>query len=105
MSQAAWEAMLADALCPQGVQPRELPAPQDHPYVLRRIRKTLQETRRGRRLWDITANRPAHTDSLLLKRRRTHTGSTGTTQSCSTPDTPRATQHDVPEPPASGPLT
>ena len=55
MPQAAWEAMLADALHPQGVPPRELPAPQDHPYVLRRLQETLQETRReGRRLLDIT---------------------------------------------------
>ena len=47
--------MLVDALHPQGGQPRELPAPQDQPYVLRRLRETLQETQRGgRRLWDIT---------------------------------------------------
>ena len=44
MPQAAWEAMLADALHPLGVHPRNLPAPQDHPYVLRRLRETLQET-------------------------------------------------------------
>ena len=42
MPQAAWEAMLADALHPLGVHPRNLPAPQDHPYVLRRLRETLQ---------------------------------------------------------------
>ena len=41
MSQAAWEAMLADALHPQGVRPRNLPTPQDHPYVLKRLRETL----------------------------------------------------------------
>ena len=39
MPQAAWEAMLADALHPLGVHPRNLPAPQDHPYVLRRLRR------------------------------------------------------------------
>ena len=51
MPQAAWEAMLADALHPLGVRPRNLPAPQDHPYVLRRLRETLQETQRdGTRL-------------------------------------------------------
>ena len=36
----------ADALNPLGVHPRNLPAPQDHPYVLRRLRETLQETQR-----------------------------------------------------------
>ena len=35
MPQAAWVAMLADALHHQGVHPRNLPAPQDHPYVLK----------------------------------------------------------------------
>ena len=55
MPQAAWEAMLADALYPLGVHPRNLPAPEDHPYVLRRLQETLQETQRdGIRLWDIT---------------------------------------------------
>ena len=44
MPKAAWEAMLADALYHQGVHPRNLPAPQDHPYVLRHLRETLQET-------------------------------------------------------------
>ena len=61
MLQAAWEAMLADALHPLGVHPRNLPATQDHPYVLRRLRETLQETQRdGIRLWDITQS-PART--------------------------------------------
>ena len=46
MPQAAWEAMLADALHPLGVNPCNLPAPEDHPYVLRRLRETLQETQR-----------------------------------------------------------
>ena len=55
MPQAAWEAMLADALRPEGVHPRNLPSPQGQPYVLRRLPEALQETRReGRRLWDIT---------------------------------------------------
>ena len=44
MPQAAWEAMLADALHPQGVHPRKLPATQDHPYVLKRLWETLQAT-------------------------------------------------------------
>ena len=41
MPQAAWEAMLADAPHPLGVHPRSLPAPEDHLYVLRRLRETL----------------------------------------------------------------
>ena len=100
MPQASWEAMLADALHPLGVHPCNLPAPQDHPYVLRRLRETLQETRRdGIRLWDITQS-PAphkHTPSPPHKRRRTDTGDTH-----STPRALRATQHDAPDPPASG---
>ena len=44
MPQAAWKAMLAHALHPLGVHPRNLPAPQDHPYVFWRLRETLQET-------------------------------------------------------------
>ena len=82
MPQAAWEAMLADALQPLGVQPRNLPTPQDHPYVLRRLRETLQETQRdGIRLWDISQS-PAphkHTPSPPHKRRRTDTGGTHST--------------------------
>ena len=62
MPQAAWEAMLADALQPLGVHPRNFPAPQDHPYVLRRLRETLQESQRdGIRLRDITQNPAPHT--------------------------------------------
>ena len=103
MPQAAWEAMLADALHPLGVCPRNLPAPQDHPYVLRRLRETLQETQRdGIRLWDITQS-PAphtHTPSPPHKRRRTDTGGTH-----STPGALRATQHDAPDPPARGAAT
>ena len=66
MSQAAWEAMLANALHPQGLNPRELPAPQHHLYVLRRLQETLQETRREeRRLWDITPSpRPLSTPGM-----------------------------------------
>ena len=100
MPQAAWEAMLANALRPLGVHPRTLPAPQDHPYVLRRLRKTLQETQRdGIRLWDITKS-PAphtHTPSSPHKHRRTDTGATH-----STPGALRTTQHDGPDAPASG---
>ena len=101
MPQAAWEAMLADALHPLGVQPRNLPATQDHLYVLRRLRETLQETQRdGIRLWDITQS-PAphkHTRSPPHKRRRprgTH----------SSPGALHTTQHDAPDPPASGAAT
>ena len=99
MPQAAWEAMLADALHPQGVHP----APEDHPYVLRRLRETLQETRRERRrLWDITPSPTphTHTPSPPVKRRRTDTGSTH-----SNPGALRATQHDAPDPLASGATT
>ena len=71
MPKAAWEAMLADALHPQGVHPRDLPAPQDHLYVLRRLRETLQETRReGRRLWDITPSPAPHTHTPSPPRKR-----------------------------------
>ena len=97
MPQAAWEAMLADALHPLGVHPRNLPAPQDHPYVLRRLRETLREARRdGIRLWDITQSPAphAHTPSPPHKRRRTDTGDTH-----NTPGALRATQHDAPDPP------
>ena len=62
MPQAAWEAMLAEALHPLGVHPHNLPAPQDHPYVLKRLRETLQEMQRdGIRLWDITQSPTPHT--------------------------------------------
>ena len=37
MPQAAWGAMLAIALHPQKVHPHSLPAPQDHPYDLKRL--------------------------------------------------------------------
>ena len=61
MPQAAWEAMLAPAHHPLGVQPRSLPAPQDHPYVLRRLRETLQETQRDSiHLWDIAQSPTPH---------------------------------------------
>ena len=100
MPQAAWEAMLADALHPPGVHPRNLPAPQDHPYVPRRLRETLQETQQdGIRLWDIIQSPipHTHTPSPPHKRRRTDTGGTN-----STPGALRATQQDAPDPPASG---
>ena len=103
ISQAAWEAMLADALHPLGVHPRNLPAAQDHLYVLSRLRKTLQETQQeGIRLWDITKSPipHTHTPSPPHKRRRTDTGGTH-----STPGALRATQHDAPDPPASGAAT
>ena len=101
MPQAAWEAMLADALHPLGVHPRNLPAPQDHPYVLRRLRETLQETQRdGIRVWDITQSPAQHkyAPSPPHKRRRTDTGDTH-----STPGALRATEHDAPDPPAPAP--
>ena len=103
MPQAAWEAMLADALHPLVVRPRNLPAPQDHPYVLRRLRETLQGTQRdGIRLWDITQSPTpdTHTPSPPHKRRRTDAGGTH-----STPGALRATQHDTPDSPASGAAT
>ena len=103
MPQAAWEAMLADALHPLGVHPRNLPAPQDHPYVLRRLQENPQETRRdGIRLWDITESPTPHrhAPSPPHKRRRTDTSGTH-----STPGALRATQHDVSDPPASGAAT
>ena len=101
MPQVAWEAMLADALHPLTVHPRNLPAPRDHTYVLRRLRETLQETQRdGIRLWDITQSPTPHTHapSPPHKRRRTKAGSTH-----STPGALRATQHNAPAPKPAGP--
>ena len=103
MPQAAWETMLADALHPLGVHPCNLPAPQDHPYVLRRLRETLQDTQRDCiRLWDITQSPTphTHTPSPPHTRRRSKTGGTH-----STPGALRATQHNAPDPPASGAVT
>ena len=103
MPQATWEAMLPDALHPLGVNPRNPPAPQDRPYVLRRLRATLQDTQRdGIGLWDITQNPTPHTYTFSQphKCRRTDTGGTH-----STPGALRATQHDAPDPPASGAAT
>ena len=100
MPQAAWEAMLADALHPLGVHPRNLPAPQDHPYVLKRLPETLQETQPdGIRLWDMTQSPTphTHTPSPPHKRRRNDAGGTHSTSGAQ-----RATQHDAPDPPASG---
>ena len=62
--------------------------------------ETLQEARRdGIRLWDITQSPAphAHTPSPPHKRRRTDTGDTH-----NTPGALRATQHDAPDPLASG---
>ena len=51
MPQAAWKAMLADALHPKRVHPRRPPAPQDHLHVLGRLQETLQATQKdGKRL-------------------------------------------------------
>ena len=95
--------MLAHVLHPLGVHPRNLPAPQDHLYVLRRLWETLQETQRdGIRLCDITQSLTphTHTPSPLHKRRGTDTGGTH-----STPGALGTTQHDAPDPPASGAAT
>ena len=103
MPQAAWEAILADALHHLGVNPHNLPAPQDHPYVLRRLRETLQERQQdGIRLWDITQSPAPHkqTPSPPHKRRRTDTGG-----GHSTPEALRTAQHDASDPPASGAAT
>ena len=62
MPQAESERMLADALYPLGGHPRNLPAPQDHPHVLRRLPETLQGTPQdGICLWDITQRPTRHT--------------------------------------------
>ena len=95
--------MLADALHPLGVHLRNLPAPKDHPYVLRRLRETLQETQRdGIRLWDITQSPTPHTHTPSPPHKRPRTGTGGTH---STPGALRATQHHAPDPPASGATT
>ena len=91
---------MADALHPLGALLRNLPAPEDHLYVLRRLQETLQETQRdGIRLWDITRSPTphTHTPSPPHKPRRTNAGGTH-----STPGAKRATQHDAPDPTASG---
>ena len=91
MPQAAWEAMLADVLHPLGVHPRNLPAPQNPPYVSERLRETLQETQRdGIHLWDIIQSPTphTHTPSKPHKRRRTDAGG-----SHSTPGAQPATQN------------
>ena len=92
-----------------GSPSRELLPPQDHLYVLRRLRQTIPETRReGKRLWDITPSQVPPTDTPLPPRkgRRTDAGSANTTLTRSTPGTPRASQHDSPDPPGGrGALT
>ena len=103
MPQAAWGAMLADALHPLGLHPCNLSTPQDHPYVLRRLPETLQETQQDSiRLWDITQSPTlhTHTPSPPHKRRRTDAGGTHSTARAL-----RATQHNAPDPPASGAAT
>ena len=81
---------------PREMTPPNLGAPQDHPYVLRRMQETLQETRReGRGLSDMAPSPTlrTHFPSRPRKRRRTDTGSTQ-----STAGTTRAKQHDSPDP-------
>ena len=95
--------MLADKSHPLGLHPRNLAAPQYHPYVLRRLQETLQETQQDSiRLWDITQSPTphTHTPSPPHKRRRTDIGGTH-----STPGALRATQHDAPDPPVSSAAT
>ena len=95
--------MLADAPHPQGVHPRNLPAPQDHLHVLRRLYETLQETQReGRRPWDITRSPTprTHTPSPPASVSAQTPGSTH-----STPGAPRARQHAAPDPSARGATT
>ena len=97
LPQAAWEAMLADVLQPQGVHLRNLIAPQNHSYVLRHLQETFQATgREGRRLWDITRSPTPRTHLPSPPRKRPCTD-TGSTQS-----TLHATQHDALDPPAGG---
>ena len=106
MPQDAWQATLAKALHPQRVHRRQLPQPQEHPRVLRRLRESLQATRKkGKRLWVITPSPAQFTDTTSppRKRRRTDNNSTGTSLTHSTPGTPRATQHEAPDPPATAP--
>ena len=86
--QDAWGAMLADAPHPQGVPSSQLCAPQDHPNVLSRLRKTRQATRReGKRASHITRSAPPHTNTISppCKRPRTDTGSSDTAPTQSTP--------------------
>ena len=103
MPQAAWEAMLADALRPLGVHPRNLPVPHDHPYVIKRLRETLQETQPDAiHLWDITQSPTPHMHTPSPPHKRWCTNAGGIH---STPGPQRATQHDAPDPPASGAAT
>ena len=105
MPQDTWEAMRADALHPNGVQPGKIHAPKDYQQILRTLGETLQMTRKeGKRLWDITASPPPRTNipSPPRKRRRTDTGSADTALTRSTQGTQRATQQEAPEHPAGG---
>ena len=100
LPQAAWEAMLADAVHPLGVQPRNLPAPQKPPVCPPApageppgdaARRHLPAGHHPKR------SPHTHTPSPPHKRRRTDAGGTH-----STPGVLRARQHDAPDPPASG---
>ena len=83
--------------------PATPPAPQDHPYVLKRLRETLQETQRdGIRLWDITQSPTPHTHTPSPPHKRWRTDARGTH---SIPGAQRAAQHNAPDPPASGAAT
>ena len=82
------------------------PAPSTYMTLRYSLYYTLSATHyhapTGIRLWDITQS-PAphtHTPSPAHKRQRTDTGGTH-----STPGALRATQHDAPDPPASGAAT
>ena len=81
MPQTAWEAMVADALHPLGVHPRNLSAPQDHPYVLKRLQEILRETQRdGIRLWDMTESPTPHTHTPPPPHKCRHTDASAAPQ-------------------------
>ena len=95
--------MLANALHPLGVHPRNLLAPQNHPYVLRRLQETHEETRQeGSHLWDITPSPTPHTHTSSPPDKRQRTDTIGTH---STAVALRAEQHTAPNPTASGATT
>ena len=94
MPQAAWETMLANALHPLRVNPRNLPAPKDHQYVLTRLRKTPQGTQRdGIRLSDIiqSPTPPTHTPLPPHKRPCTDAGGAHSTPGAQRGKTARRT--------------
>ena len=70
MPQDAWEAMLADALHPQGAHSGQLPAYGNHLHVLRRLWEGLLAMQKeGNFLWDIIPSQPQRTNTPSAPRK------------------------------------